>query len=61
MVSKFARPADTPKSACGRCCWWKQTNEVGSGHCSIWDESRWYKCMVCDEYDMEPDDPGKEA
>ena len=61
MARIFDRPMDTPKIACGRCYWWKQKNSEGSGHCKIWNESRWYKCMVCPEYEMEPDAPRKEV
>lgn len=61
MDSKYERPTDTPAAACGRCMWWTQTDAEGNGHCAIWNEARWYKCMVCEEYDMEPYAPGKGA
>lgn len=56
MDSKYQRPADTPAAACGRCIWWTQTNAEGEGNCTIWDDSRFYKCMVCYEYERELDD-----
>lgn len=61
MDNTFNRPADTPAAACGRCMWWNQTDEEGNGYCLVWSEARWYKCMVCDEYDMEPYAPRKGA
>ena len=61
MDSTFKRPVDTPVAACGRCMWWNQTDEEGNGYCLDCSESRWYKCMVCEEYDMDPYFPRKEA
>lgn len=61
MDSIYERPADTPAAACGRCMWWKQTDEEGNGQCVICNESRWYKCQVCEEYDMDSYSPRKEV
>lgn len=53
MRTKYKVPRDLPAAACGRCMWWKQTDDEGWGKCLIWNEKRWYQCMVCQEYDMD--------
>ena len=53
MYSKFKIPVDAPAACCARCIWWKQTNVQGEGTCAIWSERRWYKCMVCPEYEFD--------
>lgn len=55
MKSKYQLPADCPAVACGRCMWWKQKDEVGWGQCLVYKDKRWYKCMVCPEYEFDPD------
>lgn len=55
MKTRFQRPNDTPAAACGRCLWWKQIDNQGWGKCLVLkNEKRWYKCMVCPEYEFEP-------
>lgn len=51
---KYQRPNDTPAAACGRCFWWKQTDNQGWGKCLVLNEKRWHQCMVCPEYEFEP-------
>lgn len=53
MDSKFLVPKDLPAAACGRCLWWQQSDSEGWGHCLVHREKRWYKCMVCPEYEMD--------
>lgn len=53
----FKRPADTPSAACGRCIWFSQDTAEGWGRCALWREKRWYKCMICVEYECDPDIP----
>lgn len=55
MNSKFKRPADTPAAACARCMWWVQKKEDGWGLCLCFKEKRYYKCMVCAEYELDPE------
>lgn len=53
MDSKFLVPKDLPAAACGRCLWWQQSDSEGWGQCLVHREKRWYKCMVCPEYEMD--------
>lgn len=55
MNSKLYVPGDVPAAACGRCTWWTQTDCNGEGWCHQWQEGRWYKCMVCEEYELNVD------
>lgn len=55
MKNRFTVPKDLPAAACGRCIWWWATENEGNGKCHIWNEKRWYKCMVCPEYDFDSD------
>lgn len=57
MKDKVKRPGDIPAAACGRCIWWYNETEEGQGHCAVWDEKRYYKCMVCPEYEFD-NEPG---
>lgn len=53
MKTEYILPADTPAAACGRCIWWKQTTQDGWGRCMVYKEKRWYKSMVCLEYEQD--------
>ncbi len=55
MTTNYQVPVDTPHAACGRCEWWKPKTHDGWGRCAWWREKRWYKCMVCSEYEVDPD------
>lgn len=52
MRSDYKLPADCPLAACGRCIWWQQKDAEGWGQCQLFREKRWYKCMVCPEYEQ---------
>lgn len=53
MRSNYQMPNDVPHAACGRCEWWKQNTMEGWGRCVLLREKRWYKCMVCPEYEVD--------
>lgn len=55
MKSEYTVPRDLPAAACGRCVWNKPITSEGWGMCLIYRERRWYKCMVCPEYDQDPE------
>lgn len=55
MESRFRVPKDVPAAACGRCVWWQQKDAEGWGKCLLKRGSFWYKCMVCCEYEFDPD------
>lgn len=55
MKSKYNLPDGCPSAACGRCMWWQQKDEEGWGQCLLYKEKRWFKCMVCPEYEQDPD------
>lgn len=55
MKNAHKVPSDLPAAACGRCFWHKLTDDEGNGKCLVWNEYRYYKCMVCSEYEMDPD------
>lgn len=55
MRGKYKIPKDVPSAACGRCIWFKPDYKEGWGKCLIHDEKRYYKCMVCSEYELETD------
>lgn len=46
-------PTDLPAAACGRCYWFNLRDNQGNGKCLIFEEARYYKCMPCDEYEMD--------
>ena len=52
---RFKMPADTPAAACANCIWWTQRTVDGWGRCHIYNERRYYKCMVCSEYELDPE------
>lgn len=54
MKGRYPVPHDLPAAACGRCMWFKIFDQSGNGHCLISGEPRWYKCMVCPEYEFDP-------
>ena len=33
--------------------WFELVNDIGYGLCHVHKEFRYYKCMVCDEYEMD--------
>lgn len=48
--------SDIPAAACARCIWWQRRDEEGWGKCLVHHgESHWYQCMVCPEYEMDPE------
>jgi hypothetical protein len=53
MKGKFKIPADVPAAACGRCIWFKLDRPDGFGKCRIWNDMYFYKCMVCEEYELD--------
>lgn len=56
MKRAYVLPADTPAAACGRCLWFiANMYNDGYGQCVYWQEKRFYKCMVCDEYELDTD------
>lgn len=55
MKSNHKLPADVPAHGCGRCMWWKQTTPDGWGMCLLQKHPHWYQCMVCDEYEFDPE------
>lgn len=56
MRSQYQRPSDMPAACCGRCAWFHQNDKDGNGHCLLDGYLRYYKCMVCEEYELEPID-----
>ena len=55
MKSSHKLPADAPAHGCGRCLWWQQSTPDGWGMCLLKHHPQWYKCMVCDEYEYDPE------
>lgn len=55
MVDSKLSEARLAKSCCARCTWWSNEYGFPMGRCQILDEPRWYQCMVCDEYEVDPD------
>ena len=55
MKDKFPIPSDVPAAACGRCMWFMCMAADGWGICLLDDSRHWYKCMVCEEYEMDPE------
>ena len=55
MKTKYKMKPDLPAAACGRCMWFELGNDQGDGRCLVHKEYRYYKCMVCDEYDLDTD------
>lgn len=53
MKGKFKIPKDVPAAACGRCIWFKPDYKDGMGKCLVYGEKRYYKCMVCSEYEFD--------
>ena len=53
MRGKYKIPKDVPAAACGRCIWFKLDYKEGWGKCLVHREKRYYKCMVCSEYDFD--------
>lgn len=56
MKGKYRRPSDMPAACCGRCEWYQQDDADGNGRCMLYGSKRYYKCMVCEEYELEPID-----
>ena len=56
MRGRYPRPSDMPAACCGRCFWYQQDDADGNGHCVLDGCKRYYKCMVCEEYEFEPND-----
>ena len=54
MRGRYQRPSDMPAACCGRCEWFRPGNAEGNGRCTQWGETRYYKCMVCLEYELSP-------
>lgn len=55
MKGKYPIPSDLPAAACGRCMWFKCIKSDGWGKCLLDGSSHWYKCMVCVEYEFDPE------
>lgn len=55
MANEFTIPLDLPRAACGRCMWYDALDNQGWGRCMIHREDRYYKCMICDEYEEKTD------
>lgn len=53
MRGKYKIPKDVPAAACGRCFWFKPNFKSGMGKCFVHGEKRYYKCMVCSEYELD--------
>lgn len=47
-------PSDCLRVACGFCEWFFFSNidNDGFGDCAIYGEKRYYKCMVCSEFEL---------
>lgn len=56
MKRAYIIPADTPAAACGRCLWFTANlDKDGFAQCVYWRERRYYKCMICPEYENDND------
>lgn len=55
MNCRIPVPPDFPAAACGRFIWFDTTNVLGDGRCILYREYRFYKCMVCCEYEQDND------
>lgn len=57
MKGKYKIPKDVPAAACGRCFWFKPDYMDGMGKCllDVYEQKRYYKCMVCSEYELDTD------
>lgn len=55
MKGKFPIPSDVPAAACGRCMWFKCMTPGGYGKCLLDGSRHFYKCMVCEEYELDPE------
>lgn len=53
MKGKYRIPKDVPAEACGRCLWFKPDYKDGYGKCLVHGVKRYYKCMVCSEYEQD--------
>lgn len=56
MRRKYIIPSDSPAVCCAR-CWWHAPiiDKDGFSYCIIHREKRYYKCMVCSEYEIDPE------
>ena len=43
-----------PAHGCARCIWWAHKLRTENGRCHLHKESRFYQCMPCDEYELDP-------
>ena len=49
-------PKDAPAACCARCMWYTCIlDNDGFALCLVHRERRYYKCMVCSEYDFDPE------
>lgn len=55
MFSLYPIPADLPQHACGRCVWFRNDTKDGNGTCLAMRGRKYYKCMVCEEYELDPE------
>ncbi len=52
MSGRYPKLSDMPAVCCGRCAWYHQVDADGNGRCLLDGCKRYYKCMVCVEYEF---------
>lgn len=52
MSGRYPKLSDMPAVCCGRCMWYHQIDADGYGRCLLYGSKRYYKCMVCTEYEF---------
>lgn len=56
MKREYNIPKDSPAACCARCMWYKcKLDKDGFAQCLMYREKRYYKCMVCPEYELDPE------
>lgn len=49
--------ATRPENGCARCVWWVQKWKSDNGRCAVHQETRYYRCPPCSEYERDNEVP----